>query len=65
MGKLMKMIIGIIIGIFMIPALYALGVALFGTVIAFLTNPKFMLVVLGIFAILALPGIVIGSFIKK
>ena len=65
MGKLLKMIIMITIGIFMIPALYALGVALFGTVIAFLTNPRVMMVVLGIFAVLALPGVVIGSIIRK
>lgn len=65
MGKILKMIIMITIGIFMIPALYALGVALFGTVVAFLTNPRVMMVVLGIFAVLALPGVVIGSIIKR
>lgn len=65
MGKLLKMIIMITIGIFMIPALYALGVALFGTVVAFLTNPKVMMVILGIFAVLALPGVIIGSIIKR
>ena len=65
MGKLIKMIIIVAIGIFMIPALYAMGVALFGTAVAFLTNPRVMLVVLGIFAVLALPGIVIGSIIKR
>lgn len=65
MGKLIKMIIIVAIGIFMIPALYAMGVALFGTAVAFLTNPRAMMVVLGIFAVLALPGIVIGSIIRR
>jgi hypothetical protein len=65
MNKIVKAIIVIVIGIFMIPAIYALGIALFGTVVAFLANPKVMMVVLCGLAILALPGVVIVSFIKR
>lgn len=65
MNKIVKTIIVIIVGIFMIPAIYALGIALFGTVMAFLANPKVMTVVLCSLAILALPGVVIVSFIKR
>lgn len=65
MSKLVKAIIIVIVGIFMIPAIYALGIALFGTVWAFLANPKVMMVVLGALAILALPGVVVVSFIKR
>ena len=65
MNKIVKAIIIVIVGIFMIPAIYALGIALFGTVMAFLANPKVMMVVLCGLAILALPGVVIVSFIKR
>lgn len=65
MDKIVKYVISIAIGIFMIPALYALGVALFGTVIAFLANPKVVLVILGCFAVLSLPGMAIVWFIKR
>lgn len=65
MKKLVKVIVGIIIGIFMIPALYAFGLGILGTVLAFLSNPKVMIVLLLVFAVLALPGVVITRLIKK
>jgi hypothetical protein len=64
MNKTIKVIIGIAVGIFMIPAIYALGVALFGTVLAFLANPKVMMIVLCSLAVLSLPGALIIWFIK-
>lgn len=65
MKKLLKWMIGISLGIFFIPALYALGAVLFGTVVAFISNPKVMLIILGILAVLCFPGMVIVGFIKK
>lgn len=65
MKKTIKFIIGIIIGIFMIPAIYALGMTAIATLFGILANPKVMLVLLGIFGVLALPGMVIMHFIKR
>lgn len=65
MNKIVKLIICIAIGIFMIPAIYMLGVTLIGTALAFLANPKAVLIVLAIFAVLSLPGMLIVGFIKR
>lgn len=65
MRKLVRLIFGIIIGIFMIPALYALGGTLVATVLAFMAEPRVMLIILAILAVLAFPGMVIVGFIKK
>ena len=65
MKKLVKFIIGIIVGIFAIPALYAFGGVLLSTVLAFMANPKIMLIVLAGLAVLAFPGMVIVGIIKR
>ena len=65
MKKLLKTIICIVIGLFMIPALYALGMTFAGTVFAFIANPKAMVVILLIFLVLSFPGMMIIGFIKK
>ena len=65
MKKLVKVIVCIIIGIFMIPALYAFGLGILGTVLAFLSNPKVMLILLLVFAVISFPGVVIARLFKK
>lgn len=65
MKKLIKGIICIIIGIFMIPAIYALGATLMGTLLAFIANPRVMTIILLIFAVLAFPGFVLVKVFKK
>lgn len=65
MKKMVKVIISIVIGIFMIPAVYMLGITLFGTILAFLANPKAVMIVLGIFAVISLPGVFIASLIRR
>lgn len=63
--KLMRTLILIAIGAFMIPALYALAITLFGTVLGFMANPRVMLVLIGIFAVISVPGAVIAWVVKK
>lgn len=65
MKKLISMAIMIAIGIFMIPALFAMGLTLFGTVLGFLAEPRVMMILLGALAVLSLPGAVIMFVIKK
>ncbi len=65
MKRLILTVIGIGVGIVMIPALFAMAIGLFGTVIGFLAEPKVMLVLLGILAVISLPGIIIGIVAKR
>ena len=65
MKKLIVTLICIAIGIFLIPSLFAMAVGIFGTVVAFISNPKVMMVAFGILAVLSLPGIIIGLLAKR
>lgn len=65
MRKLISMLIVIAVGIFAIPALFAAGLTLFGTALAFLSEPRVMLVLLGVLAVLSFPGMVIMFVAKK
>lgn len=65
MKNFVKTIILITVGIFMIPALYALGITLVGTVFGFLANPKVGMVLLCIFAVISLPGAFIAWLVKR
>lgn len=60
MRKIIRAILIVVLGLIMIPALYAMAIALFGTVLAVISNPRVMMVLLGILGIISIPGIVIG-----
>jgi len=63
--KLVKTLIGLLIGIICIPALYMLAVTLFGTVLACIAQPRVMIVLLGVLAVISVPGGVIVWLVKK
>lgn len=65
MKGLFKTVIGIVAGLILIPALYVFAVAAFGTVAAFIMNPRVMLVVLLILACISLPGGIIVWLVKR
>lgn len=65
MKKLLKGIIFLMIGLVAIPALYLFSITLFGTVLGLIANPKVMMILIGIFAVLCLPGIIVGWFVKR
>ena len=65
MKKLIKTIILLVIGIIAIPALYALGMTLFGTVIGFIANPRVMIVIIAVLAVICFPGMVIVWLVKR
>jgi len=65
MKRLILTVIGIGVGIVMIPALFAMAIGLFGTVVGFLAEPRIMLTLLGILAVISLPGIIIGIVAKR
>jgi len=65
MKRLILTVMGVFVGIVMIPALFAMAMGLFGTVIGFLAEPRVMLVLLGILAVISLPGIIIGIIAKR
>ena len=65
MKGLLKTLILLGVGIVMIPALYALAITLFGTMLGFIANPKVMLVLIAILAVICTPGMIIAWFVKK
>lgn len=65
MKKMILTVIGIVVGIVMIPALFAMAIGLFGTVLGFLAEPKIMFGLLGILAVISIPGIIIGIVAKR
>jgi hypothetical protein len=65
MKKLLLTLLGIGLGIVLIPALFAFAIGVGGTVMGFIAQPRVMLVLVGILAIISLPGIIIGLMVKK
>lgn len=65
MKKLFMTLLGLALGIVLIPALFAFAVGVGGTVMGFIAQPKVMLVLVGILAVVSLPGIIIGLLVKK
>lgn len=65
MKKLLVIVTSIIAGIFILPALFAFAIGAGATVLAVVTQPKIMLVVLAVFLIVSIPGILLGLLIKK
>ena len=60
MRRLIRTLVIITIGIFLIPALFAFAMAAGATVMAFISNPKVMTVILAILGIVSIPGILIS-----
>lgn len=65
MRKLIRTIIFVAIGAICIPALFMFAIGLGSTVFAFVAEPRVMTVVIGVLLIISIPGIILGSFIKK
>lgn len=65
MKKLVFGLVGLIVGIFVIPALFAFAIGIGGTVIGLIAEPKVMLILIGILAVISLPGIILGLIVKK
>lgn len=65
MKKLLLTLIGIVLGIFIIPALFAFAVGIGGTIIGLMTEPRVMMVLIGILAVISLPGMLLMWIVKK
>lgn len=65
MRKLVLTLIGVIVGIFVIPALFAFALGVGGTILGFIAEPKVMMVMVGILAIISLPGMLLMWFVKR
>lgn len=65
MKKLIFTILGVMIGIFAIPALFAFALGIGGTIIGFLAQPKIMFALVGVLAVISLPGMLLMFLVKK
>ena len=65
MRKLIRTIVLVVIGAICIPALFMFAIGLGSTMFAFIAEPRVMAVVIGILLIISIPGIILGSFIRK
>lgn len=65
MKNLIATITIIVIGVLFIPALLFLALGLGTTVMAYLLNPKVMLIVAVTLGLINLPGIIIGLIAKR
>lgn len=65
MKNLIATIIIIVIGVLLIPALLFLALGLGTTIMAYLLNPKVMLIVAVTLGLINLPGIIIGLIAKR
>lgn len=65
MKKLILGLIGIIVGIFVIPALFAFAIGIGGTIIGLIAQPKIMLGLIAALGVISLPGIILGVLVKK
>lgn len=65
MKKLIMTIIGIVVGIFAIPALFAFAIGIGGTILGFLAEPRVMLIMVGILAVISIPGMILMFIVKK
>lgn len=65
MKNFMATITIIVIGVLLIPALLFLALGLGTTIMAYLMNPKVMLIVAVTLGLINLPGIIIGLIAKR
>lgn len=65
MKKLILTIIGLIVGIFAIPALFAFAIGVGGTILGFMAEPRVMMVLIGILAVISIPGMILMFIVKK
>ena len=65
MKNLIATITIIVIGVLLIPALLFLALGLGTTIMAYLMNPKVMLIVVVTLGLINLPGIIIGLIAKR
>lgn len=65
MKKLIRTIVLVVIGAICIPALFMFAIGLGSTVFAFIAEPRVMTVIIGVLLTISIPGIILGSFIKK
>lgn len=65
MRKLILTLVGIVIGIFAIPALFAFAIGIGGTILGFLAEPRVMMVLVGILAVISIPGMILMFIVKR
>ena len=65
MKKLIMTIIGLIVGIFAIPALFAFAIGVGGTILGFMAEPRVMMVLVGILAVISIPGMIFMFIVKR
>ena len=65
MKGFIKVVISLLGGIVMIPALFAFAVILGGTVVGFMNYPGVTTAIVAVLGIISLPGIIIGWAISK
>lgn len=65
MKKLIMTLIGVIVGIFAIPALFAFAIGIGGTILGFMAEPRVMLIMVGVLAVISIPGMILMFIVKK
>lgn len=65
MKKLIMTLIGVIVGIFAIPALFAFAIGVGGTILGFMAEPRVMLIMVGVLAVISIPGMILMFIVKK
>ena len=65
MKKTIATIIGIIIGMFAIPALFAFAIGIGGTILGFIAQPRIMLFMVGVLVVISIPGMILMFIVKK
>ena len=65
MKKLIMMVIGLFMGIFLIPALFAFAIGVGGTILGFMAEPRVMLVLIIILAVISIPGMIVMFIAKR
>lgn len=65
MKKTIATIIGIIVGIFAIPALFAFAIGIGGTILGFIAQPRIMLFMVGVLVVISIPGMILMFIVKK
>lgn len=65
MKKLIMTLIGVIVGIFAIPALFAFAIGIGGTILGFMAEPRVMMIMVGVLAVISIPGMILMFIVKK
>lgn len=65
MKKLIMTLIGVIVGIFAIPALFAFAIGIGGTILGFMAEPRIMMIMVGVLAVISIPGMILMFIVKK